>query len=98
MPISLTTALTTTELSWRGGGRRQIDTDADRDELHQLVTTYCRAVDRADYEALRSLYHPRRPTRTVRSRRAVSNSSSHSCGLRSPMCVSPNTTSSQRTS
>jgi hypothetical protein len=29
-----------------------------RDELHQLVTGYCRAVDRADYEALRSLYHP----------------------------------------
>lgn len=29
-----------------------------RDELHQLVTAYCRAVDRADYEALRSLYHP----------------------------------------
>ena len=29
-----------------------------RDELHQLVTAYCRAVDRADYEALRSMYHP----------------------------------------
>ena len=29
-----------------------------RDELHRLVTAYCRAVDRADYEALRSLYHP----------------------------------------
>ena len=29
-----------------------------RDELHQLVTAYCRAVDRADYDALRSLYHP----------------------------------------
>jgi SnoaL-like domain len=29
-----------------------------RDVLHQLVTAYCRAVDRADYEALRSLYHP----------------------------------------
>lgn len=29
-----------------------------RDELHQLVTAYCRAVDRADYEALRNLYHP----------------------------------------
>jgi hypothetical protein len=29
-----------------------------RDELHQLVSAYCRAVDRADYEALRSLYHP----------------------------------------
>jgi hypothetical protein len=29
-----------------------------RDELHQLVTAYCRAVDRADYEALRRLYHP----------------------------------------
>ena len=29
-----------------------------RDELHQLVTAYCRAVGRADYEALRSLYHP----------------------------------------
>jgi len=29
-----------------------------RDELHQLVTAYCRAVDRADYEALRGLYHP----------------------------------------
>nr|WP_293039243.1 nuclear transport factor 2 family protein [Mycobacterium sp.] len=29
-----------------------------RDELHALVTSYCRAVDRADYEALRSLYHP----------------------------------------
>jgi hypothetical protein len=29
-----------------------------RDELHQLVTAYCRAVDRADYVALRSLYHP----------------------------------------
>jgi hypothetical protein len=29
-----------------------------RDELHQLVTAYCRAVDRADYETLRSLYHP----------------------------------------
>jgi hypothetical protein len=30
----------------------------DRDELHQLVNNYCRAVDRADYEALRNLYHP----------------------------------------
>src|ERR1700722_3006121 len=29
-----------------------------RDELHELVTAYCRAVDRADYETLRSLYHP----------------------------------------
>jgi hypothetical protein len=29
-----------------------------RDELHQLVTAYCRAVDRADYVALRSLYRP----------------------------------------
>jgi hypothetical protein len=29
-----------------------------RDELHQLVTAYCRAVDRADYGALRGLYHP----------------------------------------
>jgi SnoaL-like domain len=29
-----------------------------RDELHQLVNAYCRAVDRADYDALRSLYHP----------------------------------------
>ncbi|OBJ58203.1 nuclear transport factor 2 family protein [Mycobacterium sp. 1423905.2] len=29
-----------------------------RDELHQLVTAYCRAVDRADYDALRRLYHP----------------------------------------
>lgn len=29
-----------------------------RDELHQLVTAYCRAVDRADYETLRELYHP----------------------------------------
>jgi SnoaL-like protein len=29
-----------------------------RDELHQLVSAYCRAVDRADYEALRGLYHP----------------------------------------
>lgn len=29
-----------------------------RDELHQLVTAYCRAVDRADYGALRNLYHP----------------------------------------
>jgi SnoaL-like domain len=29
-----------------------------RDELHALVTAYCRAVDRADYEALRNLYHP----------------------------------------
>jgi hypothetical protein len=29
-----------------------------RDELHQLVTAYCRAVDRADYAALRDLYHP----------------------------------------
>ncbi len=29
-----------------------------RDELHQLVNAYCRAVDRADYEALRRLYHP----------------------------------------
>lgn len=29
-----------------------------RDELHALVTAYCRAVDRADYEGLRSLYHP----------------------------------------
>jgi hypothetical protein len=29
-----------------------------RDELHQLVNAYCRAVDRADYETLRSLYHP----------------------------------------
>ena len=30
----------------------------DRDELHALVTSYCRAVDRADYEGLRDLYHP----------------------------------------
>ncbi|MCV7426022.1 nuclear transport factor 2 family protein [Mycobacterium montefiorense] len=30
----------------------------DRDELHALVAAYCRAVDRADYETLRSLYHP----------------------------------------
>ena len=30
----------------------------DRDELHALVTAYCRAVDRADYETLRQLYHP----------------------------------------
>ncbi len=29
-----------------------------RDELHQLVTAYCRAVDRADYDVLRGLYHP----------------------------------------
>lgn len=29
-----------------------------RDELHQLVTAYCRAVDRADYDTLRGLYHP----------------------------------------
>src|SRR5271163_1393996 len=29
-----------------------------RDELHQLVSAYCRAVDRADYDALRGLYHP----------------------------------------
>ena len=29
-----------------------------RDELHQLVNAYCQAVDRADYEALRSMYHP----------------------------------------
>jgi hypothetical protein len=29
-----------------------------RDELAQLVTAYCRAVDRADYDTLRSLYHP----------------------------------------
>lgn len=29
-----------------------------RDELHALVTAYCRAVDRADYGALRALYHP----------------------------------------
>jgi hypothetical protein len=31
---------------------------AARDELHQLVNSYCRAVDRGDYETLRSLYHP----------------------------------------
>jgi hypothetical protein len=30
----------------------------DRDELHALVTAYCRAVDRADYDTLRQLYHP----------------------------------------
>ncbi|GFG94805.1 nuclear transport factor 2 family protein [Mycobacterium timonense] len=29
-----------------------------RDELHALVTSYCRAVDRADYAGLRELYHP----------------------------------------
>lgn len=29
-----------------------------RDELHQLVNAYCRAVDRADYDTLRGLYHP----------------------------------------
>jgi hypothetical protein len=29
-----------------------------RDELHALVTAYCRAVDRADYDGLRGLYHP----------------------------------------
>lgn len=29
-----------------------------RDELHALVTSYCRAVDRADYEGLRAMYHP----------------------------------------
>ncbi|OBH33261.1 DUF4440 domain-containing protein [Mycobacterium sp. E342] len=29
-----------------------------RDELHALVTAYCRAVDRADYATLRGLYHP----------------------------------------
>ena len=29
-----------------------------RDELHRLVNAYCRAVDRADYEALRDMYHP----------------------------------------
>lgn len=29
-----------------------------RDELHELVTAYCRAVDRADYATLRGLYHP----------------------------------------
>lgn len=29
-----------------------------RDELQQLVTAYCRAVDRADYATLRQLYHP----------------------------------------
>lgn len=29
-----------------------------RDELHQLVNAYCRAVDRADYGTLRGLYHP----------------------------------------
>nr|WP_232003739.1 nuclear transport factor 2 family protein [Mycobacterium sp. 1465703.0] len=30
----------------------------DRDELHALVNSYCRAVDRADYAGLRELYHP----------------------------------------
>ncbi len=30
----------------------------DRDELRALVTSYCRAVDRGDYDGLRSLYHP----------------------------------------
>jgi hypothetical protein len=30
----------------------------DRDELRELVNAYCRAVDRADYETLRGLYHP----------------------------------------
>ncbi|BAX93975.1 hypothetical protein MSG_03849 [Mycobacterium shigaense] len=29
-----------------------------RDELRALVNAYCRAVDRADYAALRQLYHP----------------------------------------
>lgn len=29
-----------------------------RDELHALVHSYCRAVDRADYDGLRGLYHP----------------------------------------
>ncbi|ASW89467.1 nuclear transport factor 2 family protein [Mycobacterium marseillense] len=29
-----------------------------RDELRALVTSYCRAVDRADYEGLREMYHP----------------------------------------
>jgi hypothetical protein len=28
-----------------------------RDELHRLVNAYCRAVDRCDYDTLRSLYH-----------------------------------------
>ncbi|OBA57580.1 DUF4440 domain-containing protein [Mycobacterium sp. 1100029.7] len=29
-----------------------------RDELQALVMAYCRAVDRADYQTLRGLYHP----------------------------------------
>ncbi len=29
-----------------------------RDELNELVNAYCRAVDRADHDALRALYHP----------------------------------------
>lgn len=36
----------------------KLDLMLARDELHQLVTAYCRAVDRADYAALRVLYHP----------------------------------------
>ncbi len=36
----------------------QLELMLARDELHRLVHAYCRAVDRADYDALRDLYHP----------------------------------------
>lgn len=31
---------------------------ADKQALYELVTSYCRAIDRRDWELLRSLYHP----------------------------------------
>ena len=69
-----------------------------RDELHQLVNAYCRAVDRADYDALRNLYHPEATDSHGSFSTGGVNSSSHSSWRRNRMCVSPNTTSPQRTS
>lgn len=35
-----------------------LQTLIDKQALHELVMTYCRAVDRRDYELMKTIYHP----------------------------------------
>jgi hypothetical protein len=39
-------------------GQEQIQLMFDRQEIEQVLKTYCRAIDRLDAELLRSIYHP----------------------------------------